>query len=284
MLGPTLLRAAARQAVRHLRPFPSCCRAATSLTPRVGLESTGGNEYPEDAPPPLRTSKDAATGLVAEAIADKTYRADAPQMRTLAVLVDNSSGVLAKIVGLLSARGFNINSLTVSPTNIPDLSRITVILSDVPDSKAQQALKQLSDVVSVWAVVDFHGTDSLQRELVMVKVAMTRQGRDDALAAVVRRPSYEALLASQPHRAAVRDIGDLFGAEVVDVGSSHVVFQLTSWSRRIDAFIRMLEPFGVIEVARSGVVAMIRLPVAGGPTERLHMPTAAPDASELPPG
>lgn len=237
-------------------------------------------EFPEDAPPRLaRTSKDVASGLVAEVIADRSSRAEASQTRTLAVLVENSPGVLAKIVGLLSARGFNISSLTVSQTNIPDLSRITVILADAPDAKALQAVKVLNDVVSVWATVDFQGTDSLQRELVMVKVAMTR----DALAAG-RRPSYEVLLASQSHRAAVRDIGDLFGAEVVDVGSSHVVFQLTSWSRRIDAFIRMLEPFGVIEVARSGVVAMIRLPVAGGPTERLHTPTAAPDASELPPG
>jgi acetolactate synthase-1/3 small subunit len=87
------------------------------------------------------------------------------------------------------------------------------------------------------------------------------------------------------NRASVRDIGALFGAEVVDVGSRHIVFQLTSWSRRIDAFVRTLEPYGVIEVARSGVVAMLRSPVAGSMTEQIRRPKeGAPDASQLPPG
>jgi len=92
-------------------------------------------------------------------------------------------------------------------------------------------------------------------------------------------------LGSQPHKAAVRDLGQLFGAEVVDVGTRHIVFQLTSWSRRIDAFIRMLEPFGIIEVARSGVVAMLRSPVAGSLADKLRTPSAAKmDDSQLPPG
>jgi acetolactate synthase I/III small subunit len=237
---------------------------------------------PEAAPTPLKPY-DAASGLVADVQAGRTSIEEATQQRTFALLVDNQAGILAKIVGLISARGFNITSLTVSPTNFHDLSRITVILADMPDSKAQQALKQLSDVVNVWAVVDFTGTDSMQRELLMVKVAMQRNAAKSAAAA--QSPSYDTLLASQSHRAAVRDVGELFGAEVVDVGSSHVVFQLTSWSRRIDAFVRMLEPFGVIEVARSGVVAMMRSPVGGGMSERMPKEAAsAPDASQLPPG
>jgi acetolactate synthase small subunit len=100
------------------------------------------------------------------------------------------------------------------------------------------------------------------------------------------RPSYQELLAAQSHKASVRDLGQLFGAEVVDVGSRHITFQLTSWSRRIDAFIRMLEPWGIIEVARSGVVAMLRSPVSGTRSEQIRTPSAvaAPDASQLPPG
>ena len=84
----------------------------------------------------------------------------------------------------------------------------------------------------------------------------------------------------------MRDLGQLFGAEVVDVGTRHIVLQLTSWSRRIDAFIRMLEPFGIIEVARSGVVAMLRSPVAGSLADKLRAPTTAAkmDDSQLPPG
>ena len=165
--------------------------------------------------------------------------------RVLAVLCDNEAGVLSRVAGTLSSRGFNIESLTVSPTNVPDLSRMTVVMRDVPDTKAAQALKQLSDIVHVWAVIDYTGTNSLQRELVMVKVAyLPRAPTDDfrAAALTTSRPSYQDLLSAQPHRAAVRDIGELFGADVVDVGSRHIIFSLVSWSRRIDAFIRMVSP------------------------------------------
>ncbi len=204
------------------------------------------------------------------------------------MLVDNESGVLSRISGLLSARGFNIESLTVSPTNIPDLSRMTVVIRDAPPDKAAQAAKQLADVVNVWAVVDYTGTNSLHRELVMVKVSyLPASGNYRADAATDTRPGYRELVGAQAHRAAVRDIGQLFGAEVVDVGSRHIVFQLTSWSRRIDAFVRMMEPWGIIEVARSGVVAMLRSPVAGSLADQIRTPKdngAAVDASQLPPG
>lgn len=208
----------------------------------------------------------------------------------LAVLCDDESGVLSRVVGTLSARGFNIDSLTVSPTNIPDLSRMTIVMKGVSDPKIQQALKQLSDIVNVWACVNYTGTNSIARELVMVKVAYLGPTGDYKLDAAQKAPvSYAALLSAQPHRAAVRDIGALFGAEVVDVGSRHITFQLTSWSRRIDAFIRMLEPWGIIEVARSGVVAMLRSPVSGTESDRIGTPKAqsgmsAAEAAALPPG
>lgn len=116
--------------------------------------------------------------------------------------------------------------------------------------------------------------------------AVRVQGDFKSDADVHSKLSYSELLNAQTHRAAVRDVGALFGAEVVDVGSRHIVFQLTSWSRRIDAFIRMLEPWGVIEVARSGVVAMLRSPVSGAEVDRIRTPSpaSAPDASALPPG
>jgi acetolactate synthase-1/3 small subunit len=127
--------------------------------------------------------------------------------------------------------------------------------------------------------VDYTGTNSLQRELVMVKVSYQVPPSDGV---PLERPSYRELLAAQGHKAAVRDLGQLFGAEVVDVGSRHIIFQLTSWSRRIDAFVRMMEPWGVIEVARSGVVAMLRSPVAG--TLSVAQAKEEVDVSQLPPG
>ena len=200
----------------------------------------------------------------------------------------------------MSARGFNIESLTVSPTNIPDLSRMTIVMRDVPDSKTTQALKQLSDIVNVWAgtcrrteepqrvtsaaashallfstppppskyrlllvaqfnlaVVDYTGTNSLQREVLMVKVSyLPSRGDFKATATTRARPTYRELLEAQPHRAAVRDVGALFGAEVVDVGSRHIIFQLTSWSRRIDAFVRMVRAIAVAGVASVYVSAL----------------------------
>ena len=232
---------------------------------------------------PFRYSRPRPVDVVSNIV--EAVQADTPDAgRVLAVLCDNEAGVLSRVVGTLSARGFNIDSLTVSPTNVPDLSRMTIVMKDIPDAKATQALKQLSDIVNVWAVVDYTGTNSLQRELVMVKVAyLPHTGNFRADASPKGRPGYRALIDAQPHRAAVRDVGTLFGAEVVDVGSRHIVFQLTAWSRRIDAFITMLEPWGLIEVARSGVVAMLRSPVTGTEGEAV-VTGGAVDAASLPPG
>ena len=94
------------------------------------------------------------------------------------------------------------------------------------------------------------------------------------------------LIDAGPHRAAVRDIGTLFGAEVVDVGTHHITYMLTSWSKRIEAFITSLQPFGIIETARSGVVAMLRSNVAGTEVDSIPTPAthAVVDATALPPG
>jgi acetolactate synthase-1/3 small subunit len=119
----------------------------------------------------------------------------------------------------------------------------------------------------------------------MVKVSyMPRTGDAAADNSPLARPTYADLLAAQTHKASVRDLGALFGAEVVDVGSRHITYQLTSWSRRIDAFIRMLEPWGIIEVARSGMVAMLRSPVSGTAPIKAGRAAAVVDASALPPG
>jgi len=177
------------------------------------------------------------------------------------------------------------------------------LCAQVTADKASQALKQLVDIVSVWAVVDYTGTNSLTRELAMIKVCylppqpppaapsspqplQERAPAAAAAAAAAPAVGYRALIDAQPHRAAVRDIGQLFGAEVVDVGTYHITFQLTSWSKRVEAFIASLQPFGIIETARSGVVAMLRSNVAG--TESDSIPTPATDrlsdAAALPPG
>jgi len=138
-------------------------RGATLPPPSSALPAGGdaedasedAHDHPELAPPLFSSRRalqpiDVAENIVKGVREDR--RAGARERsHVLAVLVDNEAGVLSKISGLLSARGFNIESLTVSPTNVPDLSRMTVVIRDVPsEGKAAQALKQLSDVVNVW--------------------------------------------------------------------------------------------------------------------------------------
>jgi acetolactate synthase-1/3 small subunit len=158
---------------------------------------------------------------------------------------------------------------------------MTIVLNDIPEVKATQALKQLSDIVNIFSVVDFTGTNNLSRELLMVKVSYVPPKQLSNKTA-----SYVDLIDAQPHRSAVRDIGALFGAEVVDVGTHSIIFQLVSWSRRVEAFITALEPFGIKDLARSGMVTMMRSQVTGAEVEQKPATGAlAPvDSSLLPPG
>ncbi len=207
------------------------------------------------------------------------------EKNVFSVLVDNEPGVLAKITGLLSARGFNIDSLTVTSTLVPELSRMTIVMKG-PEKQMTQAKRQLEDVVNVWHVFDYTRHSVINRELALIKVRLfppELAGEDlDAAAAddfeegymstadvdaeaetVGPSKGYADLMSAHFHREAVMQQAKLFNAEVVDVGSEHMTLELSSWSRRIDAFIEMLRPFGIVESSRSGVVAMPRSPVAG---------------------
>lgn len=131
-------------------PRGRAAAAAPSPSSSEGYED-GLNGAPQDP-------HEMVSGILAGVEHDKAQR---DSRVVLAVLVDNEAGVLNKVCGLLSARGFNIESLTVSPTNLESLSRMTVVIRDASEEKAKQAIKQLQDVVHVWAVVDYTGTNSL---------------------------------------------------------------------------------------------------------------------------
>lgn len=203
---------------------------------------------------------------------------------TLSVLVDNATGVLSKVSGLLSARGYNIDSLTVSATDVNDLSRMTIVMTGA-DNAMEQAKRQLEDLVDVWAVLDYKGLDVLERELVVVKVnCVPPEGQDhyenvlgDASMSPVEQQlaaaegddagapsvSYEGLMSRHFHRQAILEIAKMFNATTVDVGSDHIMLEMVSWPKRVGAFVRLLQPFGIIEAARSGTIAMSRSPVGG---------------------
>ncbi len=153
---------------------------------------------------------------------------------TLSVLVENKPGVLARIAGLFSRRGFNIDSLAVGPTEHPDVSRMTVVV-DVDELPLEQVTKQLNKLIEVIKVVELSGPASVQREILLVKVGADLQTRSHIL-----------------------ETAQLFRAKVVDVAPDAVTIEATGSSDKLEALLRILEPFGIRELVQSGRVAIGR--------------------------
>ena len=169
---------------------------------------------------------------------------------TLSVLVEDKPGVLARVASLFSRRGFNISSLAVGPTEHPTVSRMTIVV-EVEDLPLEQVTKQLNKLVEVIKIVELDGPASVKRELMLVKV------RADAAS-----------------RGAVLDAVQLFRAKVVDVASDAVTIEATGTVDKLDALIRVLEPFGIRELVQSGMVAIGR--GSRSISERPHRPVAVP--------
>src|ERR1700759_520762 len=153
---------------------------------------------------------------------------------TLSVLVENKPGVLARVAALFSRRGFNIDSLAVGPTEHADVSRMTIAVN-VEDLPLEQVTKQLNKLVNVLKVVELDDSSSVQRELLLVKVK-----------------------ADQATRSQVLEVVQLFRAKVVDVVADAVTIEVTGTGDKLDAFIRVLEPYGIRELVQSGMVAVGR--------------------------
>jgi acetolactate synthase-1/3 small subunit len=164
----------------------------------------------------------------------------ATERHTLSVLVDNEPGVLARVIGLFSGRGYNIDSLTVSETeHEKHLSRITIVTTGTP-MVIEQIKNQLERLVPVHRVVDVTtGGKSIERELAMVKVKGTGERRVEALR-----------------------LSDAFRARVIDATAESFVFELTGKSDKIDQFVGLMLPLGLVEVSRTGIVAITRGPEA----------------------
>ncbi|MBP2366305.1 acetolactate synthase small subunit [Pseudonocardia parietis] len=158
------------------------------------------------------------------------------ELHTLSVLVEDKPGVLARVSGLFSRRGFNINSLAVGPTEHPDISRMTIVV-EVDELPMEQVTKQLNKLVNVIKIVELEPGISVQRELLLVKV------RADATV-----------------RSQVLETVQLFRAKVVDVSPEAVTVEATGTADKLGALLRMLEPYGIREMVQSGMVAVGRGP------------------------
>jgi acetolactate synthase-1/3 small subunit len=158
----------------------------------------------------------------------------AGRSHTLSVLVSNHPGVLARVSSLFARRGFNIESLTVGPTLDPEVSRMTVVVSVENSLALEQIVKQLAKLIEVYKIVELDST-SVDREMMLIKVH-----------------------APEPHRSAIIDVVRLFRAHAVDVGSDSMTVEVTGSVDKLRALVELLLPYGIIEAATSGHVALTR--------------------------
>jgi acetolactate synthase-1/3 small subunit len=152
------------------------------------------------------------------------------------MLVDNEPGVLSRVVGLFSGRGFNIESLCVAETLDPGISRITLVTLANP-TVVEQIEKQLNKLVNVIKVRDLSGDDAVKREMALICVQ-----------------------AKPEHRAEILRIVDIFRCKVVDVGLEHYIIEVTGTEGKLAALINLLRPMGIQKIARTGTLALLREP------------------------
>ena len=152
----------------------------------------------------------------------------------LSALVQNKPGVLSHISGMLASRGYNIDSLTVGETEDPHLSRMTFVVVGDADV-LEQVRKQLEKIVTVVRVDDISAQDYVERDLLLIKVASAGGKRSD-----------------------IRELVDIFRGRIVDVSSEMVMIEIAGKERKIESFIELMRPFGIIELVRSGRIAMVR--------------------------
>ncbi len=155
---------------------------------------------------------------------------------TLSVLVEDKPGVLARVASLFSRRGFNIQSLAVGATEQKDMSRMTIVVS-VEDQPLEQITKQLNKLINVIKIVEQEPDNSVDRELALIKVRADAGTRSQVIEAV-----------------------NLFRAKVVDVSTESLIIETTGTTEKLDALLRVLEPYGIREIVQSGVVSLSRGP------------------------
>jgi len=152
----------------------------------------------------------------------------------LSILVDNEPGVLSRITGLFSSRNFNIESLCVAETTDPLISRITLVTKG-NISIVEQVKKQLNKLINVIKVLDFTGTEFVQREMALIKI-----------------------MAKPEKRAEILRMVDIFRSRIVDVSANYYIVEVTGDEGKINAFLNLIKPMGIKEIARAGAIALAR--------------------------
>merc|ERR1712072_1447206 len=235
-----------------------------------------------------------------------------PKKHTLNCLVQNEPGVLSRVSGILAARGFNIDSLVVCNTEVEDLSRMTIVLQG-QDGVVEQARRQLEDLVPVWAVLDYTQAPLVQRELLLAKISilgpeyfeellahhqemsegqesMTLEERDAQLSEARgeyhpgRLAKSQALRHKHEHLEAITYLTHQFGGKVLDISNNNCIVELSAKPSRIDSFMKLIQPFGILESARTGLMALPRSPLTSASDLEEKDAEDIVDHSILPPG
>lgn len=162
-------------------------------------------------------------------------------LHTISVLVENKFGVLARVAGMFSGRGYNIHTLNVGPSHDPNISRMTIVVRE-KENVLNQIIKQLDKLIDVMQVIDFREGDYVDRELVLLQVKVDRQTRAEVI-----------------------ELCQIFRAKIIDVGRSVVTIEITGDSVKIDKFVALMENFGLLDLTRTGRIALPR--VSDAPTE-----------------
>jgi acetolactate synthase-1/3 small subunit len=163
-----------------------------------------------------------------------TIVAQLQQQHTITVLVDNHPGVLARVAGLFARRGYNIESLAVSVTDKPEISRMTIVVNG--DHRVlEQITKQLNKLVEVMKVVDYTETAAVERDLALVKVN-----------------------AEAHHRGEIMQIVEIFRGRIIDMSDKAFIIEVTGGTEKLDKIIHLLESYGIREMVRTGIIAMAR--------------------------
>ncbi|KAG4087687.1 acetolactate synthase small subunit mitochondrial precursor [Neocallimastix lanati (nom. inval.)] len=252
-----------------------------AAVPAASISSTPKNLAPrrrrktplvEVQPPP--TAQEAVNNI----LYNTPVPSNAPIKRhVLNCLVTNEPGVLSRVSGILAGRGFNIDSLVVAKTEVPDLSRMTIVIKGQSDS-IEQCRRQVEDLVPVWAVLDYTDTKVIERELLLIKVSTipphvteemvneennNNNNNNNVEKNKNNNNGISPLLDSSLQRVAITALSNQFGAKIIDISNESILIQLSAKSERVDSFIKLLRPYGIIEASRSGMMAMPRTPVDG---------------------
>jgi acetolactate synthase-1/3 small subunit len=225
-------------------------------------------------------------GLLADDLDESFLIDDLPMNQTstpasmrhvIAAMVTNEPGVLSQVAGMFAARGFNIDSLVVGRTENPEISRMTIVVNG-DDAVLEQVRKQLAKLIPVVKVADYGDVAYVERDLALIQVSTAAAAGDGPSA----------------NRGQLVELANLFRAKVIDVGADSLTIELSGTEEKLEAFIELVSPFGIIELARTGVIAMARGSTGSGQRPRVTRytrksasqgdPVSEIDPANLPPG